>query len=325
MSEVEQGAATPRTCKLAVASFAVAILSVFTCPFYGGVVAIVGLALGIAGLWQISRSSRGLTGGGFAIAGIGISAVAALLAFGVYPILSGAKEAARKSTCLNNMKQCAQALKLYCDDYDNTLPSSVLVNGKAGDPKDYQTFGCTLCPGKDFPGDGKIVRSVTWPQVLYDSMRDRDCMWCPDDCTDRTAAKPLVSYWLKYAMDKAWAPPLNRRTITDYGYESQQIAFFEHAGWHYRDDWRTNGLAQGVEINVSFMDSHVEKIALPASAPTGYINNPSGATGPYEPFFYNCYVSPKSGKESNYIDRNPLPVSARTGVCIDPADNYDKW
>ena len=53
-----------------------------------------------------------------------VIAIIAILAAILFPVFARAREAARKARCLNNLKQCAQALKMYADDYDGTMPSS---------------------------------------------------------------------------------------------------------------------------------------------------------------------------------------------------------
>jgi hypothetical protein len=309
-----------RTSGLAVASLILGVLAFLTC----GATAIPGLILGIIAAVKINANRDRLTGQGFAVAGIAVSGTAIFLipvmAAILFPVFAKAREAARRSTCQTNMKQLSQALKMYCDDYDGTLPSSVLVNGNLGDVADYQTFGCKLCADGKFEGPG--VRKVTWSQVLYDSLRNKDGMWCPSDPTDHNpAGNPTVSYWYKYAMDRAWAPPINARKKTDYGYESDQIVFFEHADWHYGG---REGLRIGSQVNASFMDTHVEKIAIGRSGPPEPVNTPAGATGPYEPFYYNFYTDPNGG-EHDYSESGPLPVSVSTGVCVDPRSNYDSF
>lgn len=258
-----------------------------------------------------------------------VIAIIAILAAILFPVFARAREAARRSTCQSNLKQCAQALKMYCDDFDNTLPSSWLVVNPTGTttnamtPDSYKAFGCTLCAGgaNAFPTPGA---RVTWSEMMYDNLRNKDIMWCPSDSQDHLAANAEVSYWFKYAMDYAWAQTLSKKKMSDYGYESDQIAFFEHKGWHFQDQGglrRPSG-GNNVEINASFMDSHVEKIALPVQAPTDYVKDRTGATGTYFPFFYNCYVLQSTGAESD--PNAQITLNATTGQGWDPSTNYDK-
>ncbi len=165
---------------------------------------------------------------------------------------------ADRSACLNNLKQCAQALKMYADDYDGALPSSYLVgHAPHWNRPDYLKFA-TLAGKKP---DDKSPRR-TWSQVLYDNMRSKDIVFCPADPVDRSSPNAQASYWYKLANDKAWygvGCPQPRRKMGDYGYESDQIAFYEHQPFHYGG---AGGLRDGARINAAFVDTHVELIAV---------------------------------------------------------------
>jgi len=296
-----------KTSGLAIASLILGVLAFPTC----GLTAIPGLILGIVGLVRINANRERVTGQGFAVAGIATSAFGLVLipimAAILFPVFARAREAARRSTCQNNLRQIAQALKMYADDFDGTLPSSEL-NRTSGSFADY---GCKLCVNGSWPAAADASRD-TWPQLLYDNMRNKDIMWCPSDSTDHDpASNPTVSYWYKYALDRAWRE-IGRQKMSDLCYESDQLIFFEHRGWHYRDQ---SGLKQGVQIIAVFADTHVEKITLPDQAPPldSPIDAPSGADQPYEPFYFNTYIDLQTGVE----------VTA-PGAPLDP-DNYGKW
>jgi hypothetical protein len=252
---------------------------------------------------------------------VAVVAVLVVLAIVVLPAFA----TSRRSPCQSNLKQCAQALKMYCDDFDGMMPSSYLIHRSSHwNRQDCIKFCTQLCsgPGANYPGTNR----ATWSQVLYENMRNKDIMFCTSDLVDRRARDVTVSYWFKPAMDRAWyGCPKPRRRMADYGYESDQIAFFERCGWHYQDQGGLRAPKGGnnVEINASFMDSHVEKIAIPASGPPNYVNSPAGMTRAYAPFYYNCYVDPNTHVEKLY-DKGPLPISTKTGKCIDPGKNYDK-
>ena len=50
-----------------------------------------------------------------------VIAIIAILAAILFPVFAQAKEAAKKTSCLNNTKQTATALHIYAGDYDDTL------------------------------------------------------------------------------------------------------------------------------------------------------------------------------------------------------------
>ena len=64
------------------------------------------------------RSRRGFT----LIELLVVIAIIAILAAILFPVFAQAREAARKSTCLSNLKQIGTSMMMYVQDYDETLP-----------------------------------------------------------------------------------------------------------------------------------------------------------------------------------------------------------
>ncbi len=243
-----------------------------------------------------------------------VIAIIAILAAILFPVFARARETARKASCQSNLKQCAQALKMYVDDYDGEMPTPLLWNTNLATA--YPIFGCQLCNGNPtdatngYPGTTR----VTWAQMLYDNMRSKNVIWCPSDSTDHAAVSPTISYWYKYA--NAYAYTMGKRKMSDYGYESDQVAFYEYNGWHFSD---STGMHVNSEINAAFLDSHVEKVTLPVcAAPTANpTNDKSESMAAYSPMFYNVYLETISGG-------NSISTTA-AGQGWDPSTNYDKF
>ena len=51
-----------------------------------------------------------------------VIAIIAILAAILFPVFAQAREKARQTSCLSNLKQIGTALQLYVDDYDETMP-----------------------------------------------------------------------------------------------------------------------------------------------------------------------------------------------------------
>src|SRR5919198_613987 len=51
-----------------------------------------------------------------------VIAIIAILAAILFPVFARAREQARRSACLSNMKQIGLALGMYMQDYDQTFP-----------------------------------------------------------------------------------------------------------------------------------------------------------------------------------------------------------
>lgn len=68
-----------------------------------------------------TRSRRGFT----LIELLVVIAIIAILAAILFPVFAQAREAARKTSCLNNVKQIATGYSMYVQDYDETFPPHV--------------------------------------------------------------------------------------------------------------------------------------------------------------------------------------------------------
>jgi prepilin-type processing-associated H-X9-DG protein len=92
-----------------------------------------------------------------------VIAIIAILAAILFPVFAQAREKARQSTCLNNLKQLGVGMRLYMDDYDGTYPMSGLLNR----------------PGWIFAiADFKI--DVTRGQI-YPYVKSKGAYFCPSD------------------------------------------------------------------------------------------------------------------------------------------------
>ncbi len=67
-----------------------------------------------------------------------VIAIIAILAAILFPVFSRAREQARKTQCLSNMKQVGQALMMYVQDWDETFPFCTSCNAPGvGTPNDH--------------------------------------------------------------------------------------------------------------------------------------------------------------------------------------------
>jgi prepilin-type N-terminal cleavage/methylation domain-containing protein len=90
-----------------------------------------------------------------------VIAIIALLAALLFPVLASARERGRQSACSNNLKQIGGALRLYADDWDDTLPLQYgLVRGwsnmqywKLLIQPYLKTKEVWVCPGNPAGGD----------------------------------------------------------------------------------------------------------------------------------------------------------------------------
>jgi prepilin-type N-terminal cleavage/methylation domain-containing protein len=58
-----------------------------------------------------------------------VIAIIAILAAILFPVFARAKEAAKKTSCLSNVKQIGTAAYMYLSDYDDTFPITISIEG----------------------------------------------------------------------------------------------------------------------------------------------------------------------------------------------------
>lgn len=166
--------AEPKTSGLAIASLILGICGLCTC----GLSAILGAILGIVGLNSISRSAGQLKGQGLAIGGIVTSAVSFFLVpLTVFivailmPTLGRAREQARTTVELNNVRQLCLAMMMYCDENDHRFPCAddwpdALAPYLSGRQKVFTSpFDC--CGGRAFAMNAQLnerrIREIEQP------------------------------------------------------------------------------------------------------------------------------------------------------------------
>lgn len=237
-----------------------------------------------------------------------ISILAGQLAI-LMPMLESKRESDKNNTCQSNLKECVIALQLYWNDYDSTLPSSVLASNEPDRLPPTQAQVVDFLTSTDGKWSGRISpsRPRTWPNVLKSHMKYFDCIFCPSDTPGQQ-----TSYWWKYAVDLAWRSKMIKKE-SSYAYHSDQIILYEHAGWHTGN---AAGIKDGVIINVAFMDAHVNTVTIqngPVSYPTAS-DECSGLSAVRlgEPMYFN-------------FDADNNSRCSGPAANIDPQHYYDKF
>jgi len=122
----------PRTSGKAIASLVLGICS-FLCNIFTGIPAIV---LGALGLGDIKRSGGAIQGKGMAITGIvlgcffgtlGLISMLGILVGLLLPAVNSAREAGRRTQCMNNLRQIGLAMVNYMSTH-NVFPPAATVS-----------------------------------------------------------------------------------------------------------------------------------------------------------------------------------------------------
>jgi len=220
------------------------------------------------------------------------------------------QETARKSTCLSNLHELGIALTTYCGDFDNKLPSSILVNhSKKWNQRDFQQFATRIGHLPTTLG----AKRQTYAEVIYDYIKAKDIFFCVSDPVGRNDPNAPCSYYWKLAIDKSWygegCKKPHRLIEKDFPYSANTVVLYERQGFHHGNE----ALRNGVRINVVYMDCHVKSIELKNATSGDPANCAANSDG--EPMYFNY----------NYATNKGLPDDKTPAKWVDPEMYGDKF
>ena len=117
-----------------------------------------------------------------------VIAIIAILAAILFPVFAQAREAARKSACLSNMKQVGTGLTMYCQDYDELLPGNH-IGAPNSSPAGDSGFNPTFPLGFMDPAAGR-----NWARETQPYIKNLKVLLCPN-ATPRSGAGGSVTYF----------------------------------------------------------------------------------------------------------------------------------
>jgi prepilin-type N-terminal cleavage/methylation domain-containing protein/prepilin-type processing-associated H-X9-DG protein len=91
-----------------------------------------------------------------------VIAIIAILAAILFPVFAQAREKARQTSCLSNMKQLGLGMMMYSQDYDETLTPSWIGTGPGWS-------------GDGWPGNQR------WQDVIFPYVKNQQVYKCPSD------------------------------------------------------------------------------------------------------------------------------------------------
>ena len=121
-----------------------------------------------------------------------VIAIIAILAAILFPVFAKAREKARQSSCLSNLKQLGLAMFQYTTDYDGTFP---------------QIHTTALTTGRYYVSDGTNAGFfLSWEDRLVPYIKNDQLMVCPS-ASDTSGGSPPHSYTYNYYFG-AWEFPV---------------------------------------------------------------------------------------------------------------------
>jgi prepilin-type N-terminal cleavage/methylation domain-containing protein len=113
-----------------------------------------------------------------------VIAIIAILAAILFPVFARARENAKQTACLSNLKQIGTAISMYTQDYDDTYP--IYVNRTSGATLDRPTPGVApATPAQLFvtnaadSGGWNDDYWKTWMDSVFPYVKSLDVFRCP--------------------------------------------------------------------------------------------------------------------------------------------------
>lgn len=126
-----------------------------------------------------------------------VIAIVAILAAILFPVFASARESARQSACLSNMRQIALAATMYMQDNDGALfhhhEDWVLDDGSLTENLPTTVQGC------EGGGFGNSQAEKPWAVFFQPYLKSREVGFCPSDPTPRS--KRLATDMIRYNGD----------------------------------------------------------------------------------------------------------------------------
>ena len=168
-----------------------------------------------------------------------VIAIIAILAAILFPVFAKARERARQSTCLSNLRQQGNAGQIYLQDWDDTFPNALFLGR-------IWTLNGT--------GPAKTATSKYFVELIQPYVKAEGVFYCPSTGPDyvwegvfkQPFSENLTSYWYNY-----W-----RASGTSLGDIKRPSSSILLADMPYGPDYTT--LAHEKSITIGYADGHAK-------------------------------------------------------------------
>ncbi len=136
-----------------------------------------------------------------------VIAIIAILAAILFPVFSRAREKARQTACLSNLKQIGTAIAMYASDYDNIMPWQ----------QTYVSWGSVGNLGM-----------LGWTEVIYPYVKNKQVYLCPSGPSNTLSHYSFSQYAMSIAY--GWAATYGAYTIDSSPDPSAAVMVFDSGG-----------------------------------------------------------------------------------------------
>ena len=239
-----------------------------------------------------------------------VIAIIAILAAILFPVFAQARESARQTSCLSNMKQIGIGLVMYESDYDEQYPPSQL---------------------------GVSPEIVSWPTLMFPYIKNEQVFVCPSSASSGAAADPT-----KIFGGTARQYSGRTRTALSFGIltagDGTQLQPFKVNFLSYGRNlipytgWQTTGFTNGDKSGFVTTGTTLSVLNAMVEDPAGTIHiveAMTGATGTADPSIQGNSIRgiQQEIRTDHYPDQTASKVSYRhkEGFTALYGDQHAKW
>ncbi len=231
-----------------------------------------------------------------------VIAIIAILAAILFPVFAQARESARKTTCLSNLKQLGIGMTMYSSDNDDqAVPWNLRVNNK----NLYDQFKVSLC----------------WDRLIQPYVKNNQVFACPSDSGSTRTVLPgyglvIRSYTYPGSIGGGWCPWTAPRALPSVTQPSQTVMLIERdncglAPGKGEWEWCSVNDSEGemawrhmLQSNVLYVDGHAKNVRWVQDASKKANNGGKPALYPFPGYTYD-----DKGSGSLWGAMNPIPGS----------------
>jgi len=190
-----------------------------------------------------------------------VIAIIAILAAILFPVFARAREKARQTSCLSNVKQIGTALMMYVQDYDEAMPQYLVPSGRSLQP--------------DLPDIGYDY--TAWQDRLHPYMMNWQVYICPSGGGYRGTPRAIhgsyggnynyvFSHWSNwvYALSDFERPAETFAVVEAISYITRYDPGIPASSGGY---WGQVESRHSDQNNVLFLDGHAKSLAHSVVAP----------------------------------------------------------
>jgi prepilin-type N-terminal cleavage/methylation domain-containing protein/prepilin-type processing-associated H-X9-DG protein len=185
-----------------------------------------------------------------------VIAIIAILAAILFPVFARAREKAKQTSCLNNVKQLGLALTMYVQDYDDVMPVYYSFAQRTDDTGPYSQVV------------GHLNEGIFWTELLYPYHRNWDILKCPskDRWIDVYGYRCYAASWKAFS-----ASPSTIRALSQFKRPAETYAILEANDYICYCDpgiplssgsgyWGKVESRHNKQNNVAFIDGHAKSL-----------------------------------------------------------------